>query len=193
MIRHRLVLGILLAMAKSVSAQPAPAVDWPCVQRYIPALTAGTYWSGPPPKGDWHTDAKIAALVGEIAPRAVPQGVAVAKLQAYAEALPAAGRPDVLATIFAGLVDETNRQRTDVMNRLVALNRRQREIGQIVEATTVPAIGGAPGIRDEVIQRRDFLTREFHETEQTIRYACEVPVLFEARLGAFGRTLDSAQ
>lgn len=191
MMRRGLLLSLLFLASGHVYAQPAP--DWPCVQRYIPELTAGTYWTGPSPNADWHTDPKIAALVAATAPRAIHQDVAVGKLQAYAESLPAAGRPEILATVFAGLVDETNRQRTEVMARLIALNRRQRDISRMVEAITIPPGGTDLPTRDELLQRREFLTREFHETEQTIRYACEVPVTFEARLGAFGRVLDAAQ
>lgn len=193
MMQRGILLALLFLASQNVRAQPAPPQDWPCVQRYIPTLTASTYWTGPSPNVDWHTDPKVTTLVAETAPRAVSQDVATAKLQAYAETLPAAGRPEVLGTLFAGLVDETNRQRTEVMARLVALNRRQRDIGRMVEAIVIPPPDTDPAIRDELVQRREFLTREFHETEQTIRYACEVPVTFEARLGAFGRTLDAAQ
>jgi hypothetical protein len=79
------------------------------------------------------------------------------------------------------------------VDRLRALTRRQREISQIIESIAIPSAIADPATRDEVAQRRDFLMRQFQETERTVRYACEVPVQLEARLGAFGRVLDTAQ
>ncbi len=187
------LLGMLLLSAQLRAAPPVADPDWPCVQRFVPTLTAGTYWSGPPSTQDWHADPAIASVVAAIAPRIVPQDTAVQKLQAYVATLPPPGHVALLATLFSGLVDETNRQRDEVVDRLRALTRRQREVSQIIENIPTPNAAMDPATRDEVTQRRDFLIRQFQETERTVRYACEVPVQLEARLGAFGRVLDGAQ
>ena len=51
---------------------------------------------------------------------------------------------------------------------------------------------GAPADqRQEVATRRDFLIRSYEEVGRTVRYACEVPVQLEARLGAYAHTLQS--
>jgi hypothetical protein len=41
------------------------------------------------------------------------------------------------------------------------------------------------------VQRRDFVIRTFQETERTMRYACEVPVELEGRLGSFAKALEA--
>ena len=184
---------LLLAAAPVRAAVPVQDPDWPCMQRLIPTLTAATYWDGPAATGDWHTDPKIAALVAATAPRDVPQNAAITRLQNFAASLPAADRPATLAVLFAGLVDTINSQRTDVIDRLRELTRRQRDLAQIVEGINDPGPNADPATRDEVVQRRAFLMRQFQATESTIRYGCEVPVALEARLGAFGRALSSAQ
>ena len=161
------------------------------MQRYQPTLTAGTYWTGPPPASDWHNDQQIAALVAAIAPRTVPLDQAVRQLNGFIAGLPASNRDAELSIVFAGLVDETNRQRDQIVARLHDLTRRQREITHIVEG--IPANPNADPATDEVTQRRGFLLREFDGTERTIRYACEIPVSLEARLGEFGRVLEAAR
>jgi hypothetical protein len=37
-----------------------------------------------------------------------------------------------------------------------------------------------------------FVIRQYEEVERTIRYACEVPVQLEARLGLFAQALQGA-
>ena len=44
--------------------------------------------------------------------------------------------------------------------------------------------------REEVVSRRAFLIREYEEIDRTIRYACEVPVQMEAKLGVLAQTLQ---
>jgi len=188
-----ILLGILLLTGQARAAPPEADPDWPCVQRFVPRLTAGTYWSGPPPTQDWHAEPAIASIVAAIAPRTVPQDAAVEKLQTYIATLPTPGHAAILATVFSGLVDETNRQRDQVVGRLRALTRRQHEISQIIEGIPTPSTSADAAPVEEVTQRRNFLIRQFQETERTIRYACEVPVQLEARLGTFGRVLDGAQ
>ncbi len=186
-------LCLLLLLAGPVrAAPPVSDPDWPCVQRFVPTLSAESYWNGPPPAGDWRADPRIAAVVAAAAPRTVPQEEASGKVRAFAAELTGSDRAARMATLFAGLVDETNGQRDQVIGRLRALTRRQREITRIVESISTPGPDADPAVRDEAAQRRAFLVREFEETERTIRYACEVPVQLEARLGAFGRMLDSA-
>ena len=163
------------------------------MQRLVPTLAAGTYWTGPQPTSDWHADPAISALVTEVTPRAVSPEAMVAKVQPFIAALPAAGKPGRLADLFAGVVDETNDQRNQIITRLRAMTRRQRELtGLVAEVTTALSHETDPAKRDEMIQRREFLLREFDSVQRTVRYACEAPVQLEARLTTLGRTLDAA-
>ncbi len=177
------------------AAGPPPAdPDWPCVQRLVPTLTAGTLWSGPQAVGDWRADPRVAAVVSDAAPRTQPIPQAVARLDAYAATVPASGRPAALTLLFTGLVDETNRQRADVIERLRSIGRRQRTLTEIIgrvndELRALPPDAPAAA-RDEITQRRGFLTREYEEIGRTIRYACEVPSALEARLGSFAQALQ---
>lgn len=174
--------------------------DWPCQQRLVPELTAGTYWNGPafPENVDWRADPKIAELVATAASRDVPADQGEARLTAFADTLPPDQRKAVLPELFAGLVDAINQQRHDVIVSLKELSRRQKSIGGLVDKVT-DELRNAPlaadtanaGQRDEIEQRRNFLIRTFQQTQRTIRYACQVPTDLEARLGSYARLLQA--
>jgi hypothetical protein len=188
-------LPVLALLAVAAGPQPVDP-DWPCVQRLVPTLTAATLWAGHDPTGNWRSDPKVSAVVAEVAPRARPAQDGVARLRAFALAVPASDRPGTLATVFAGLVDETNAERGAVIANLRSVARRQRELTAIAERITAELRGlpatAAAAEREEVTARRVFVIRQYEEVERTIRYACEVPVQLEARLGLFAQTLQEA-
>jgi hypothetical protein len=97
----------------------------------------------------------------------------------------------------AGLLEETNRARNDLIGRIKQFARRQRDIADIVARITAElralppdAQGEAADRRAELEQRRSFTSRAFQEAQQTVRFACEAPVQLEARLGAYIRALQ---
>ncbi|HEY0203453.1 MAG TPA: hypothetical protein VGC15_04810 [Acetobacteraceae bacterium] len=190
----RRVLAGVAALVLGAAGPPPADPDWPCVQRLVPTLTAGTLWPGHDAAGDWRADPQVAAVVSDAAPRTQPTPAAVARLDAYAATVPAADRPAALSLLFTGLVDETNRQRADVIERLRGIGRRQRTLTEITgrvsdELRALPPDAPA-AVREEVVQRRGFLIREYEEIGRTIRYACEVPSTLEARLGSFAQALQ---
>ena len=202
---HRSVpamLVLLLALGRPAEAAvPGQNPDWPCQQRFVPALTAGTFWNGPlPDKADWQANPRVAALVAETAPREVPRDEGRAKLAAFVKRLKPVESRTLPPMLFVGIVEETNRQRGEVIDHIEDLARRQRELGDLVakitaelEAIPADAQGEAADRRAEIVQRRDFIIRSFEETQRTMRYACEVPVELEARLGDYARTLQAAR
>jgi hypothetical protein len=194
-----MVLAALLAVFRpAVAAVPGQNPDWPCQQRFVPALTAGTFWNGPLPDGpDWHANPRVAAVVAQTASREVPRDEARTKLAGFVKSLKPAERRALPPLVFAGIVDETNQQRGAIIDDIEALTRRQRELGDLVakiaaELKAIPpdALGEAAGRRAEIVQRRDFVIRGFEETQRTMRYACEVPVELEARLGEDAKILQ---
>ncbi len=193
MIRNLPILTLLLLAA---AGPPSKDADWPCVQRLVPTVTAGTFWAGPQPTGDWRGNPQVAALVAEVAPRSVPREAGVSRLEAFAADLPPPDRRELLPLVFAGLVDETNAERTQIIERLHAIARRQRGLTDVVGRVTAELRGlpaDAPEAkREEVADRRAFLIRDYESVERTIRYACETPVQLDARLGAFARALQGA-
>ncbi len=185
-----------VALLAAAAGPPPPDPDWPCVQRLVPTLTAGTFWPTPIPNADWRDDPQIASLVASVAPRSEPVEQGVERLQTFAAALAPSDRQATLGRVFAGLVEQTNAERNQVIDRLRAIARRQRAIAETVgqvtaELRALPA--DAPsGQRAEITNRRAFLIRDYDSVERTIRYACEAPVELGARLGAFARVLQGS-
>ena len=195
------LITALVAAANAQSAAPqSEDPNWPCQQHLVPKLAAAAYWSGPPLDviGDWHADPEIADLVRRLAPRRVSTEEGLAEIAALAQ-MPGADRPRRLSLAFRGLLEETDRERTALIEKLKNIGQRQRELADLVdqlaaELKSIPpdATGEAAAKRLDLQQRRDFTARNFEEIQHTIRYACETPVELDARLGAWARALQLA-
>jgi len=190
----RAVSVVAAALVLGAAGPPAGNPDWPCVQRLVPTLTASTLWSGQEATGDWRADPPVATVVKAAAPRTVSAEAGAAMLDRFVAAVPVADRPAVLAQVFAGLVDETNAERMVVIDRLRGVARRQRALTEVTSRVTAELRALPPDApttqRDEVVSRRALIIREFDGIERTIRYACEVPVEMEAKLGTLARVLE---
>jgi hypothetical protein len=192
--------AVVLLTDAAYSAPPIQDPDWPCQQRLVPSLSAAGYWNGPSPGeiGDWHADPAVAELVRRLAPRQVSIDEGLKEIAAFASNLPG-DRRRRLALVFFGLIDESNRERADLIGELKEIGRRQRQLADLVarleaqlDAIPTDAVGDAAARRTDLQQRHDFTARNFEEIQHTIRYACETPVELDARLGAWARELQSA-
>ena len=149
-------------------------------------------------QGDWQTDPEVAGLVRQLAPRRVTVEEGLAAIAAFAKTI-SDDRMHRLALVFRGLLVETDSQRADLIERLKQIGGRQRELAELAarlasELNAIPpvAAGDAAAKRIDLQERHDFTTRNFEEIQRTIRYACEVPVHLDARLGAWARALQRA-
>jgi hypothetical protein len=188
-----------LVIALMVAAAPrSEDPDWPCQQRLVPKLVSAAYWNGPlDGQGDWRLDPEVAELVRELAPRRVTTEQGLAKIALFARAA-VGDRVSRLALAFRGLLEETDRQRAHLIERLKQIGRRQRELAELAarlasELDSIPrdAAGETAAKRVDLQQRYDFTARNFEEVQRTIRYACEAPVGLDARLGAWARALQA--
>ncbi len=183
--RRLLVAGALLAMG----AGPQTA-DWPCVQRLVPTLAAGTLWPGAPPAADWHADPALATLVVQLTDRQMPIDDALTRLRQFVAETPA---DEKRAELFAALVDGTNVARGEAIGRLREIDRRLRSLAD-ANARATTELNGLPdatpaAARDEVADRRRMIIREYDSINRTVRYGCEIPGVYEARLGRFAQIL----
>ncbi len=201
MIVRMIVLAGLAAygsagMAPAASAKPytppGQDPDWPCAQLLVPVLEPGAYWDGPVPANTgWRDDDKLFALANDIVNRDTTDADAVAKLSAYADAVPADQRAQVYPAVFSALVDQTNDERTVLITRIKQLGARQRRMGDVIARISTQADDAAANDarRADLVGERDFDVRAFQETQHTMKYACEAPADMERRLGEFARLL----
>lgn len=190
----------LAALMPSSSIAAASDAEWPCQQRLVPVLTAGMIWNGPPidDVGDWRADPRVTELVEHIVPRDIGPEQGEAAIAAFAEQLGSdKARPITLA--FSGLLTETNHERAEVIERIKDLGERQRNLAALIDrlttelgAMTDAEHGDVSPARDELQQRLTYTSRTYAEVQRTMRYACQVPVSLDARLGAYARALESA-
>jgi hypothetical protein len=196
-----LIAGAVASAPGWAQAPPRHAdPDWPCPQRLIIELSAGQFWSGPSvaAAGEWQREAEVAALVQKISPRKISAEQGEALIRSFASGL-GDDRHRMLTLAFAGLLEETNRQRAELIERIQSFARRQRELADIAERAgedlrKIPpdATGEAAERRLDLEQRRHYVSKAFDETQRTLRYACEAPVQLESRLGVFARALQAA-
>src|SRR5215831_3281826 len=100
--------------------------DWPCQRRLVPKLTAAAYWNGPlDVRGDWRADPEIAGLVRQLAPRHVTAEEGLNAIAAFTNTA-SEDRTHRIALAFSGLLEETDHERADLIERLRQIGRRQR-------------------------------------------------------------------
>ncbi|HJT07708.1 MAG TPA: hypothetical protein VJ747_12325 [Stellaceae bacterium] len=199
----RILLASLACLAP-IAAGAAPRntdPDWPCQQALVPEIAPAMIWAGPSLDGigDWHQQPQVTALVERATPRSVSRQQGEAAIDDFTKGL-SGDRNHLITLAFAGLLDETNRQRGEVIERIKDLAQRQRGLADIiarltaqVDAAPAPKPGETPSPeRTELVERWTFTQRSYTSLQQTMRYACEVPGQLDARLGAYARALQAA-
>jgi hypothetical protein len=171
--------------------------DWPCAQAKVPELSIAAMWDGPSieqAQKTWQDDPTIKNLVERLAARRIPIEEAQQNIDDFLGGAGAA-KADKGELLFAGLFETLNRQRTEVMNGLERLQRRQRELADRikVDVSTQHELQDQPqpdqAKLDELGTQIEWSTRIFDERRRSVRYACEVPVTIERRLFALARTI----
>ena len=129
MIRHVCLAALAIAAigAGPLAAQPKPDPDWPCVQRKVPTIAAGTIWSGPSldEAGPWGSDFEAAALAQKLSSRRTPLADIDGLVDAFArDAGPE--RTKRLTRVFAGSLEIVNSERQKIMSGIERYARGQR-------------------------------------------------------------------
>ncbi len=195
--------GLGLSIATAWAARASDDDDWPCQQPLVPVIAAATVWDGPSIEhiGDWRSEPAVAALVERISPRNVDEETGKAAIEDFIGKLPGdrAKREHLVTLAFAGLLEETNRERSFVINRIKELGERQQKVSALVARLTaeydaIPpdAQGEQATRRADLARRRAYIAQTFEEVQRTMRYACETPMTLDARLGAYARALQAS-
>jgi len=188
---------VLLAGSRFIEAADPRYPDWPCVQAKVPDLSIAAMWDGPsiePAQKAGQDDPAIRNLIARLAARRIPIEDAQKSIEDF---LAGAGtaKADKGVLLFAGLFETLNRERTEVMNGLERMQRRQRELADRIKADVAAQRELQDEPRpdqaklDELGTRIEWNTRIFDDRRKSVRYACEVPVIIERRLFALGRTI----
>jgi len=171
--------------------------DWPCTQAKVPEISLAAVWAGPPlddVSAKWKDDAKVSALVTKLAARRTPLEEAQKAISEYL-----GGAADKTASgklLFTGLFDSLNAQRSQVLNGLERVTRKQREAADRIRADTLSlqALQGESqrdqAKIDDLGNQLVWQTRIFEDRQRVIKFVCEVPTAIDQRLFALGRAIQ---
>src|SRR6187431_3721640 len=139
--RWQIAIGTLFLVAASTEVGHAADPrypDWPCTQAKVPEISLAAVWSGPPlddVSGKWKDDARVSALVARLAARRTPLEEAQKAITEYLSG--AADKTGSGKLLFAGLFDSLNAQRSQVLNGLERVTRKQREAADKIRSDTL--------------------------------------------------------
>lgn len=194
---------LLAAMVISLSGAAARAADprfpdWPCTQAKVPEISLAAVWAGPPlddVQNKWKDDAKVSALVAKLAARKTSMDEAEKSVKEFL-AVSGSDKATNAKLLFAGLFDTLNAQRSQVMNGLERVSRKQREAADKIREETLQlhTLQGATP-RDEakveaLSNELIWKTRIFEDRSKVVRFVCEVPTTIDQRLFALGRVIQ---
>ena len=198
--KYRTTIAVWLAVAATIrfahAADPRYP-DWPCTQAKVPEISIAAVWAGPPlddVSGKWKNDAKVSALVAKLAARRTPLEEAQKAITEYLNG--AADKTGSGKLLFTGLFDSLNAQRSQVLNGLERVTRKQREAADKIRADTL-ALQALQGESqrdqakiDDLGNQLVWQTRIFEDRRNVIKFVCEVPTAIDQRLFALGRTIQ---
>jgi len=198
--RYRTAIAISFVLATTVrfahAADPRYP-DWPCTQAKVPEISLAAVWAGPPlddVAGKWKDDANVSALVAKLAARRTPLEEAQKAITEYLNG--AADKTTSGKLLFAGLFESLNAQRSQVLNGLERVTRKQREAADKIRSDTL-ALQALQGEAqpdqakvDELSNQLTWQTRIFEDRQRVIKFVCEVPTAIDQRLFALARTIQ---
>ncbi|MEH2568628.1 hypothetical protein [Bradyrhizobium sp. AZCC 2289] len=193
-----LALFAVAASTGSCLAADPRYPDWPCAQAKVPEISLAAVWAGPPlddVQDKWKNDAKVAALVSKLAARRIPIEEAQKDITEFLTGS-TTEKTTTGKLLFAGLFDTLNAQRSQVMNGLERVMRKQREAADKIRSDTVAlqALQDAnppdqPKV-DELGNQLTWETRIFEDRRRVVKFVCEVPTAIDQRLFALGRAIQ---
>ena len=198
--KYRTAIAVFLAvagMSGSGHAADPRYPDWPCVQAKVPEISLAAVWAGPPlddVAGKWKNNPNVSTLVAKLAARRTPLEEAQKAITEYLQAAPDKTGSGKL--LFAGLFESLNAQRSQVLNGLERVTRKQREAADKIRLDTLALQalqGETPPDQtkvDDLGNQLVWQTRIFEDRRRVIKFVCEVPTAIDQRLFAIGRTIQ---
>jgi hypothetical protein len=172
--------------------------DWPCAQAKVPDISVAAVWDGPPIEqatDTWQSEPEVKDLVARLAARRTSMEEAHKSIVQFLTG-DAAAKADKGKRLFAGLFATLNNERSEIMNGLERLARKEKELAEQIRSDTMALYelqDKSPPDQfkiDELAAKVGWSTRIFEDRRKSIRYACEVPVIIEKRLFALSRKIQ---
>jgi hypothetical protein len=189
------IVGALVAPARAADPRYP---DWPCVQPKVPELSTASMWDGPSIAdvgGSWQNDPKVKDLVELIAARRTPMDAAQKAIAEFITGT-ADEKRQKAKEVFAGVFDTLSAQRSDVMDGLERVSRKEMDLASKIESdvNNMHALEDKPDADQAKIKTLgseiEWSTRIFEDRRKTIRYVCDVPTTIEQRIFGLARAIE---
>ena len=177
----------------------AAEVPWPCAQRKVDTISAGTIWSGPDlaQGADWDQDFKLAALAQKLASRRTDLADAETDIDEFAKNA-GADKDRQLTRLFVGVLDIVNTDRNRILQGITRYAAGQERLAERLrqESDAISSTQSAPNLTFNANtsgKEKDFEwdQRIFSERRQALSYVCETPSLLERRAFDIGRRIQA--
>lgn len=190
------VAAVALVLPSRGGADPRYP-DWPCVQPKVLELSAASMWDGPSIAdigNSWQDDPKVKDLVDLITVRRTPLDAAQKAIVGFITGS-SAEKQQKAKEVFAGLFATLNAQRSEVMDGLERVSRKEMDLAGKIQSdvTALRTMEDTPDADQSKIKTLanevEWSTRVFEDRRKTIRYVCEVPTAIEQRAFALARSI----
>lgn len=177
--------------------------DWPCEQRYVADLSWGTIWTGPnldEPLKTWERDALARDQAVAVASDDTEEKDGVKMIDAFASKLTGSDKEKdkELTTLFAGIFDSMNSQRSAMLRgikrfvgRQAAVVKKLNELQDKARAMEAKGIEKYDPKMSDLNKQIYWNTRVYDERNKLTHYVCDEPILLEERLGAYARAVEA--
>lgn len=173
--------------------------DWPCVQQKLGSIQAAQVWAGPslPDDAAEKLTPDEKRLIDSLAARRLSIDDASKLVRDYVGEQPEAKRQETAMRIMAGLLDQLNGERSEVMDGIERYGAKQKALARRLreQSSGFAKVQRDPASTNNDIEnaRQELLwdTRVFDERRKSLTYVCEVPTLIEQRAFALGRVIAS--
>jgi len=188
---------VAAALAAAAHAQPPQAAPegWPCIQGYVPTVSAGRFWTGElPGDGAGEGEQDIALLAEELMSRKFTLAESLDKTAKFFAAPENATRAKA-ESLVAALTGAVNRERGKVLDGIRRFGKRQQMMAGRIESQAkkleqMEDAGDADEAQLEDLQtRQKWDIRVFEERERMMNHLCEQPVVLEQRFFEIGRSV----
>ena len=170
-------------------ATPAAEPVWPCAQRKVETISAGTIWSGPDlaQAAGWEDDHNLAQLAQKLASRRTELSEADAAIADFAKAA-GPDKDKQLTKLFAGVLDIINENRNKILHGITRYAAGQERLAERLreESDKISAEQAEPNINFTAgntgkVSDYEWDKRIFNDRRQALSYVCETPSLLERR------------
>jgi hypothetical protein len=193
-----IALTVTFEAASVVAAEPradSPERNWPCRHILVGRLSLAAVWSGPSIEGlAWRNDQAVADIVARLAARRTPLDDAERTIEDFAQSQ-GTGKTKKLVSVFAGLFETLNDERSQVIEGLLRFGAKQKDLAEKIRAENALPRGkqspdAAKQDAETVAGDLEWDLRVFDERHQSLAYVCETPTLIEQRLFALARVIQ---